>query len=72
MVGIDLPSPDNYPFEIHKPFFEAGFPIIIISILFASNHISAKWEMPVMVKVLKSCITTNSSCLVRCTSNSIP
>ena len=28
MVGMDLPSPDNFPFENHKRFFEAGIPII--------------------------------------------
>jgi len=28
MVGMDLPSPDIYPFEIHKSFFDANILII--------------------------------------------
>jgi len=28
MVGMDLPSPDNYPFEVHNSLFEAGILII--------------------------------------------
>ena len=28
MLGIDLPSPDRYPFEIHKMLFNHGIPII--------------------------------------------
>ena len=28
MIGIDMPSPDRYPFEIHKLFFENNILII--------------------------------------------
>jgi kynurenine formamidase len=28
MVGLDLPSPDTYPFVIHKLFFDADILII--------------------------------------------
>ncbi len=28
MIGMDLPSPDKYPFEIHNMFFENDIPII--------------------------------------------
>lgn len=28
MIGLDTPSPDKYPFEIHKKFFENGICII--------------------------------------------
>jgi kynurenine formamidase len=28
MVGMDMPSPDKYPFEIHKLLFDNGIYII--------------------------------------------
>lgn len=28
MIGMDLPSPDQYPFDIHKKFFRKGILII--------------------------------------------